>query len=82
MLGSQPTEGNIRGGLTTIRKGHGQHPKDWPLPITSVLNPPWNPKAPACTSWIVQRSREMITLCGALVPWCHYFPTGQGNRDW
>ena len=54
LLGTQPTEGNIRGGLSTIEeKALGQCRENGAL---YALSPSWNrpksPRNPACTSWI------------------------------
>ena len=53
LLGSQPTEGNIRGGLTTIEeKAMGNIQKIGRCKVASALEPAVEPTGPACTSWI------------------------------
>lgn len=79
---SQPTKGNIAGGLTTIEEkalGNiqkiGKH-----CQIDGVLD-----KAEAPTHsglWFMDSSSaaaEMVTLCAAAGFVVHFFPTGQGN---
>ena len=81
LLGSQPTEGNIRGGLTTIEeKAMGNIQKIGRCKVTSVLNPAVAPKKPGLHFMdSSSAAAEMITLCGAAGSVVHYFPTGQGN---
>jgi (2R)-sulfolactate sulfo-lyase subunit beta len=81
LLGSQPTEGNIRGGLTTIEeKAMGNIQKIGRCKIQSALNPAVEP-AGAGLHFMDSSSAaaEMVTLCGAAGSVVHYFPTGQGN---
>ena len=54
LLGSQPTEGNIRGGLTTIEeKAMGNIQKMGRCKVRRRAGPwRWSRRSPACTSWI------------------------------
>jgi (2R)-sulfolactate sulfo-lyase subunit beta len=81
LLGSQPTEGNIRGGLTTIEeKAMGNIQKIGRCKVQSVLEPAIEPKG-AGLHFMDSSSAaaEMVTLCAAAGSVVHYFPTGQGN---
>ena len=79
---SQPTKGNIAGGLTTIEeKALGNIAKiGKKCRIDGVLD-----KAEAPTGkglWFMDSSSaaaEMVTLCAAAGYVVHFFPTGQGN---
>jgi (2R)-sulfolactate sulfo-lyase subunit beta len=79
---SQPTKGNIAGGLTTIEeKAMGNIQKIGKVcMIDGVLD-----KAEAPTDsglWFMDSSSaaaEMVTLCAASGFVVHFFPTGQGN---
>ena len=79
---SQPTKGNIAGGLTTIEeKALGNIQKiGRRCTIDGVLD-----KAEAPTHaglWFMDSSSaaaEMVTLCAAAGYVVHFFPTGQGN---
>ncbi|MBS3786021.1 MAG: UxaA family hydrolase, partial [Gammaproteobacteria bacterium] len=79
---SQPTKGNIEGGLTTIEeKALGNIQKiGKECLVDGVLD-----KAEAPTGkglWFMDSSSaaaEMVTLCGAAGFAVHFFPTGQGN---
>lgn len=79
---SQPTKGNIAGGLTTIEeKAMGNIQKiGKTCKIDGVLD-----KAEMPTSsglWFMDSSSaaaEMVTLCAASGYAVHFFPTGQGN---
>jgi (2R)-sulfolactate sulfo-lyase subunit beta len=81
LLGSQPTEGNIRGGLTTIEeKAMGNIQKIGRCKVRSVLAPAVEPKGPGLHFMdSSSAAAEMVTLCGAAGSVVHYFPTGQGN---
>ena len=81
LLGSQPTEGNIRGGLTTIEeKAMGNIQKIGRLKVRSALQPAMEPKGPGLHFMdSSSAAAEMITLCGAGGSVVHFFPTGQGN---
>ncbi|PWU11490.1 MAG: D-galactarate dehydratase [Verrucomicrobia bacterium] len=81
LLGSQPTEGNIRGGLTTIEeKAMGNIMKIGRCQVRSVLEPAVEPRG-AGLHFMDSSSAaaEMVTLCAAGGSVVHYFPTGQGN---
>ncbi|MCX7826485.1 MAG: UxaA family hydrolase [Verrucomicrobiae bacterium] len=81
LLGSQPTEGNIRGGLTTIEeKAMGNIQKMGRCRIQSVLPPAVEPKGPGLHFMdSSSAAAEMVTLCAAAGSVVHFFPTGQGN---
>jgi (2R)-sulfolactate sulfo-lyase subunit beta len=81
LLGSQPTEGNIRGGLTTIEeKAMGNIQKIGRCKVVSALDPAVEPAGPGLHFMdSSSAAAEMITLCGAAGSVVHYFPTGQGN---
>src|SRR5205085_9698975 len=81
LLGSQPTEGNIRGGLTTIEeKAMGNIQKIGRCRVNSVLAPAVEPKRPGLHFMdSSSAAAEMVTLCGAGGSVVHFFPTGQGN---
>jgi (2R)-sulfolactate sulfo-lyase subunit beta len=81
LLGSQPTEGNIRGGLTTIEeKAMGNIQKIGRCQVKSVLAPAVEPKGPGLHFMdSSSAAAEMVTLCGAGGSVVHFFPTGQGN---
>lgn len=82
LSGSQPTKGNIRGGLTTIEeKAFGNLQKiGRKAKYVGVLQPA---EAPAGKGlWFMDSSSaaaEMVTLCAAAGFVAHFFPTGQGN---
>ncbi|MEG2173406.1 MAG: UxaA family hydrolase [Desulfovibrionaceae bacterium] len=79
---SQPTKGNIEGGLTTIEeKALGNIQKiGKKCVIDGVLD---KAEAPTGTGlWFMDSSSaaaEMVTLCAASGYVVHFFPTGQGN---
>jgi len=81
LMGSQPTEGNIRGGLTTIdEKAMGNIQKMGRCTVQSVLPPAAEPKGPGLHFMdSSSAAAEMVTLCAAAGSVVHYFPTGQGN---
>jgi (2R)-sulfolactate sulfo-lyase subunit beta len=79
---SQPTKGNIAGGLTTIEeKALGNIQKiGKKCMIDGVLDKAETPSAPGL--WFMDSSSaaaEMVTLCAAAGFVVHFFPTGQGN---
>ncbi len=79
---SQPTKGNIAGGLTTIEeKALGNVQKIGKKCIVDgVLDKAEEPTGPGL--WFMDSSSaaaEMVTLCGAAGYAVHLFPTGQGN---
>lgn len=79
---SQPTKGNIEGGLTTIEeKALGNIQKiGRKAPIVGCLDKAEAPTGPGL--WFQDSSSaaaEMVTLCAASGFVVHFFPTGQGN---
>jgi (2R)-sulfolactate sulfo-lyase subunit beta len=81
LLGTQPTEGNIRGGLSTIEeKALGNVEKMGRCTVSSFLEPAEEPKC-AGLHFMDSSSAaaEMITLCCAAGAVLHLFTTGQGN---
>lgn len=79
---SQPTKGNIAGGLTTIEeKALGNIQKIGKnCTIDGVLDKAETPSHPGL--WFMDSSSaaaEMVTLCAAAGYVVHFFPTGQGN---
>jgi len=79
---SQPTKGNIAGGLTTIEeKALGNLQKiGRKCVVDGVLDKAETPKHPGL--WFMDSSSaaaEMVTLCAASGYVVHFFPTGQGN---
>jgi len=81
LLGSQPTEGNIAGGLSTIEeKALGNIQKTGTTPVRSVLAPAEAPRGPGLHFMDTSSAAaEMITLAGAAGSVLHFFTTGQGN---
>ncbi|MEM2444659.1 MAG: UxaA family hydrolase [Sulfolobales archaeon] len=83
LLGSQPTEGNIRGGISTIEeKALGTIQKLGSRPITCVLDylehPP-NKGGQLCFLNSPSASAEFVTLATAKGSILNFFTTGQGN---
>lgn len=79
---SQPTKGNIEGGLTTIEeKALGNIQKiGKKCLVDGVLDKAEHPTGPGL--WFMDSSSaaaEMVTLAGAAGYVVHFFPTGQGN---
>jgi (2R)-sulfolactate sulfo-lyase subunit beta len=79
---SQPTKGNIAGGLTTIEeKAMGNIQKiGKQCTVDGVLDKAEMPTGPGL--WFMDSSSaaaEMVTLCAASGFVVHFFPTGQGN---
>jgi (2R)-sulfolactate sulfo-lyase subunit beta len=79
---SQPTKGNIAGGLTTIEeKALGNIQKiGKKCKVVGVLDKAETPTQPGL--WFMDSSSaaaEMVTLCAASGYVVHFFPTGQGN---
>ena len=79
---SQPTKGNIAGGLTTIEeKALGNIQKiGRECLVDGVLDKAETPDGPGL--WFMDSSSaaaEMVTLCAAAGFVVHFFPTGQGN---
>lgn len=79
---SQPTKGNIEGGLTTIEeKALGNIQKiGRKAPVVGCLDKAESPTGPGL--WFMDSSSaaaEMVTLAAAAGFVAHFFPTGQGN---
>ena len=79
---SQPTKGNIAGGLTTIEeKALGNIQKiGRKCKVIGVMDKAETPTRPGL--WFMDSSSaaaEMVTLCAASGYVVHFFPTGQGN---
>ena len=82
LLGSQPTQGNIAGGLSTIEeKALGNIEKTGTKPVVGVLEPAAAPTNGAGLYFMDSSSAaaEHITLMCAGGAVLHFFPTGQGN---
>jgi len=82
LMDSQPTKGNIEGGLTTIEeKALGNIQKiGKKCMVDGVLDKAETPTGPGL--WFMDSSSaaaEMVTLCAASGYVVHFFPTGQGN---
>jgi (2R)-sulfolactate sulfo-lyase subunit beta len=82
LSGSQPTKGNIRGGLTTIEeKAFGNLQKiGKSIKYVGVLKPAEAPTGEGL--WFMDTSSaaaEAVTLWAAAGFVVHFFPTGQGN---
>jgi len=82
LMDSQPTKGNIEGGLTTIEeKALGNIQKiGRKCVVDGVLDKAEVPTGPGL--WFMDSSSaaaEMLTLLGAAGFAVHFFPTGQGN---
>lgn len=79
---SQPTKGNIAGGLTTIEeKALGNIQKiGRKCKVHSVLEPAERPSGDGLHFMdSSSAAAEMVTLCAAAGFVVHFFPTGQGN---
>ena len=82
LFGSQPTQGNIAGGLSTIEeKALGNIEKTGSKPVVGVLEPAEAPGNGAGLYFMDSSSAaaEHITLMCAGGAVLHLFPTGQGN---
>lgn len=82
LLGSQPTQGNIAGGLTTIEeKALGNIAKTGTKPVIGVLKPAEMPQNGPGLYFMDSSSAaaECVTLMAAGGAVIHLFPTGQGN---
>jgi (2R)-sulfolactate sulfo-lyase subunit beta len=82
LMDSQPTKGNIAGGLTTIEeKALGNIQKiGKKCMVDGVIDKAEMPSGPGL--WFMDSSSaaaEMVTLCAASGFVVHFFPTGQGN---
>jgi len=82
LLGSQPTQGNIAGGLSTIEeKAMGNIAKTGSRPVVGALGPAEMPTSGPGLYFMDTSSAaaECITLMAAAGATLHLFPTGQGN---
>jgi len=81
LLGSQPTQGNIRGGLSTIEeKAMGNIAKTGTVPVVDALAPAEAPTRQGLNFMDTSSAAaECITLMAAAGAVIHIFPTGQGN---
>jgi (2R)-sulfolactate sulfo-lyase subunit beta len=82
LLGSQPTQGNIRGGLSTIEeKAMGNIAKTGSKPVVGALEAAETPDSEPGLYFMDTSSAaaECITLMAAAGAAIHLFPTGQGN---
>lgn len=81
LLGSQPTQGNIRGGLSTIEeKAMGNIAKTGSVPVVDALEPAEAPTRQGLNFMDTSSAAaECITLMAAAGAVIHIFPTGQGN---
>ena len=80
---SQPTKGNIAGGLTTIEEkalGNIQKiGKKCTRRRRDRQGRDADPPGPVVHGFVVSAAAEMVTLCAASGYAVHFFPTGQGN---
>jgi (2R)-sulfolactate sulfo-lyase subunit beta len=81
LLGSQPTQGNIRGGLSTIEeKALGNIEKTGTAPVVDALGPAEPPTVAGLNFMDTScAAAEFITVTAAAGAVIHLFPTGQGN---
>jgi (2R)-sulfolactate sulfo-lyase subunit beta len=81
LLGSQPTQGNIAGGLSTIEeKALGNISKTGTVPVVDALAPAEAPTRQGLNFMdSSSAAAEFITLSCAAGAVLHLFPTGQGN---
>lgn len=82
LFGSQPTQGNIAGGLSTIEeKALGNIEKTGTKEVIGVLGPAETPQNGPGLYFMDSSSAaaEHVTLMGAGGAVLHMFPTGQGN---
>jgi len=81
LLGSQPTQGNIAGGLSTIEeKAMGNIAKTGTVPVVDALRPAEAPTRKGLNFMDTSSAAaECITLMAAAGAVVHLFPTGQGN---
>ncbi|NGM83714.1 UxaA family hydrolase [Paenibacillus sp. 7124] len=82
LLGSQPTQGNIAGGLSTIEeKALGNIEKTGTKQVIGVLKPAEAPQNGPGLYFMDSSSAaaECVTLMAAAGAVVHFFPTGQGN---
>ncbi|MEU5849443.1 UxaA family hydrolase [Saccharopolyspora shandongensis] len=81
LLGSQPTQGNITGGLSTIEeKAMGNIAKTGSVPVVDAVREAEAPTKPGLTFMNTSSAAaECVTLMAAGGAAVHLFPTGQGN---
>ena len=81
LMGSQPTQGNIRGGLSTIEeKAMGNIAKTGSMPVVDALEPAVAPTKKGLNFMDTSSAAaECVTLMAAAGAVIHLFPTGQGN---
>lgn len=81
LLGSQPTQGNIAGGLSTIEeKAMGNIEKTGTKPVVDVLTFAEAPTKKGLNFMdSSSAAAECVTLMAAGGAVLHFFPTGQGN---
>lgn len=81
LMGSQPTQGNIRGGLSTIEeKAMGNIAKTGSVPVVDALEPAQAPTEKGLNFMDTSSAAaECVTLMAAAGAVIHIFPTGQGN---
>ena len=81
LMGSQPTQGNIRGGLSTIEeKAMGNIAKTGSMPVVDALEPAIAPTKRGLNFMDTSSAAaECVTLMAAAGAVIHLFPTGQGN---
>lgn len=81
LFGSQPTQGNIRGGLSTIEeKALGNIAKTGTVPVVGVVDKAVKPSARGLNFMDTSSAAaECVTLMAAGGAALHLFPTGQGN---
>jgi (2R)-sulfolactate sulfo-lyase subunit beta len=81
LLGSQPTQGNIAGGISTIEeKAMGNIAKTGSAPVVGVLHEAQAPtRAGLNFMHTSSAAAECVTLMAAAGAAIHLFPTGQGN---
>ena len=81
LLGSQPTQGNIKGGLSTIEeKAFGNIQKAGTKPVTGVLDYAQEPMSKGLNYMNTSSAAaEAVTLFAAAGAVLHLFTTGQGN---
>ncbi len=81
VMGSQPTQGNIRGGLSTIEeKAMGNIAKTGTKPVVDALGYAEAPTIPGLNFMdSSSAAAEFVTLMAAAGAVIHLFPTGQGN---
>ncbi len=81
LMGSQPTQGNIRGGLSTIEeKAMGNIAKTGSMPVVDALEPAIAPTKKGLNFMDTSSAAaECVTLMAAAGAVIHLFPTGQGN---